>query len=55
MYLIGIAIVAVLLFVEHYMVQPNNLVNVKIASYSINQIVSVVLLIFTTLDMFLLR
>lgn len=54
-YLIGIAIVAVLLFVEHYMVQPNNLVNVKIASYSINQIVSVVLLIFTTLDMFLLR
>jgi 4-hydroxybenzoate polyprenyltransferase len=55
MYVIGIAIVAVLLFVEHYMVQPNNLVNVKIASYSINQIVSVVLLIFTTLDMFLLR
>jgi 4-hydroxybenzoate polyprenyltransferase len=47
MYVIGIAIVTALLFVEHYMVKPDNLVNVKIASYSINQIVSVVLLIFT--------
>ncbi len=54
-YLIGLAISAVLLFMEHIMVKPKELKNVKIASYSINQIVSVVLLIFTTLDIFILR
>lgn len=54
-YLIGLIISTVLLFMEHIMVKPDELKNVKIASYSINQIVSVVLLIFTTLDIFILR
>lgn len=53
-YLIGLAICIVLLLMEHIMVKPDELKNVKIASYSINQIVSVVLLIFTTLDIFIL-
>lgn len=53
-YLIGLAISSALLVVEHIMVKPYDLKNVKIASYSINQIVSVVLLIFTTLDIFIL-
>lgn len=54
-YLVGLIISMVLLFIEHIMVKPDELKNVKIASYSINQIVSVVLLIFTTLDIFILR
>jgi 4-hydroxybenzoate polyprenyltransferase len=54
-YLIGLAISAVLLFMEHIMVKPKELKNVRIASYSINQIVSVILLIFATLDIFILR
>lgn len=54
-YLAGLIITIVLLYIEHSMVKPDNLKNVKIASYSINQIVSVVLLLFTTLDVFIMR
>ncbi|MDF2675347.1 MAG: 4-hydroxybenzoate octaprenyltransferase [Clostridiales bacterium] len=53
-YLAGVFISIVLLVMEHIMVKPEDLKNVKIASYSINQIVSVVLLVFTTLDIFIL-
>lgn len=53
-YLVGLAISILLLAMEHIMVKPEDLKNVKIASYSINQIVSVVLLVFTTLDIFIL-
>ncbi|MDF2873223.1 MAG: hypothetical protein K0R05_4798, partial [Anaerocolumna sp.] len=35
------------------MVSPSNLVNVNIASYSVNQIVSIVFLIFGLADAFL--
>lgn len=50
-YLIGVLIIAGLLIAEHLMVSPENLTNAKIASYSINQLVSIVFLIFTTLDL----
>lgn len=52
-YLIGLFLIAILLFIEHKMVSPNNLKTMKIASYSINQIVSVLFFIFTTFDIFL--
>jgi 4-hydroxybenzoate polyprenyltransferase len=55
LYLIGLAIIAVLLYKEHTMVSPTNLTNVNIASYGINQIVSIVFLIFSTADIFLIR
>jgi 4-hydroxybenzoate polyprenyltransferase len=42
-----------LLMYEHLLVSPSNLRNVTIASYSINQVVSVTMLIFTTADILL--
>ncbi|QCX34400.1 4-hydroxybenzoate octaprenyltransferase [Caloramator sp. E03] len=53
LYLIGVSIDAILLYIEHKIVSPNNLSNVKIASYSINEVVSVVLFLFTVADIFL--
>lgn len=53
LYLIGVSIAAILLFMEHMMVSPKNLKTMKIASYNINQIVSVVLCIFVALDIFI--
>lgn len=55
LYLIGLLIVAWLLYKEHSMVSPTNLTNVNIASYSINQLVSIVFLIFSVADIFLMR
>jgi len=37
------------------MVSPTNLTNVNIASYGINQIVSIVFLVFSSADIFLIR
>ncbi|MDN5343490.1 MULTISPECIES: UbiA-like polyprenyltransferase [Oceanotoga] len=51
-YLIGLIIISILLFIEHKMVSPKDLKSMKIASYSINQIVSVLFLIFTSIDIF---
>lgn len=46
----GVLVIAVLFVIEHRMVSPENLGNVKLASYSINQIVSLVLLVAGVLD-----
>lgn len=54
-YLIGLAIIVIFLYREHTMVSPSNLTNVNIASYSINQIVSIVFLIFSAADIFFIR
>ena len=54
-YVIGLVAVIILLVIEHSLVTPENLNSVKIASYGINQIVSIVFLIFTTADIFLMR
>ncbi|MDF2523885.1 MAG: 4-hydroxybenzoate octaprenyltransferase [Clostridiales bacterium] len=51
-YYIGIGAAIILLLIEHILVTPKNMRNVKFASYNINQIVSVVLFIFTALDVF---
>lgn len=53
-YIIGLVIITVLLYKEHTMVSPSNLNDVNIASYSINQIVSIVFLVFSSLDILLL-
>jgi 4-hydroxybenzoate polyprenyltransferase len=55
LYLVGLVIVAWLLYKEHTMVSPTNLTNVNIASYSINQLVSIMFLIFSVADIFFMR
>jgi len=53
-YLVGISISAILLVLEHYMVSPANEKKMKIASYNINQVVSVLIFIFTMIDAYIL-
>lgn len=53
LYFIGLGIVSGLLITEHLMVSPKDLKNVNIASYNINQIISITFLVFSTLDIFL--
>ncbi len=55
LYLIGIGIISVLLVVEHVVVKPDRLESVKFASYSINQIISIVFLVFSASDFFLAK
>lgn len=49
-YYIGLVIISILFIIEHRIVSPNNLSNVKVASYSINQLVSIVFLICGVID-----
>ena len=51
-YYAGVGIIAALFVAEYRMVSPSNLTNVNIASYSVNQLVSLTLLIFGLLDAF---
>ena len=50
-YLVGLLIVAGLLLYEHVIVTPDNLGQVKIAAYNVNEIVSPILMVFTVLDL----
>lgn len=45
-YFVGLAIIGGLFILEHKIVSPTNLTNVKVASYNINQVISVVFLVF---------
>lgn len=49
-YYIGLAVIAALFVVEYKMVSPTNLTNVNIASYNVNQLISITLLVFGLLD-----
>lgn len=49
-YYIGIGLIAGLFTTEYIIISPTNLNNVNIASYSVNQLVSIVLLVFGLLD-----
>lgn len=49
----GLAVIALLFVQEYRMVSPENLKNVNIASYSINQLVSIALLVFGSVDVLL--
>ncbi len=52
-YGVGLGIIAILMVIQHRMVSPGHLDNVNIASYSISQITSIVLLVFGILDVYL--
>ena len=52
-YYIGVGIIAALFVAEYRMISPTNLTNVNIASYSVNQLVSLTLLIFGLADAFI--
>ena len=54
LYLFGIFISSILLALEHYIVSPSNEKTMKIASYNINKVVSVLIFIFTMLDFVIL-
>ncbi|MDD3172486.1 MAG: putative 4-hydroxybenzoate polyprenyltransferase [Herbinix sp.] len=49
-YMIGLFIIFCLFCIEYRLVSPTNLTNVNIASYSINQLISIVLLVSGLLD-----
>ena len=49
-YYIGLSINIVLFIIQHKMISADNLKNVKIASYSINQVISIVFLITGLID-----
>lgn len=49
-YFVGLGFISMLFIVQHKMVSPTNLTNVKIASYSINQLISIIFLIFGFVD-----
>lgn len=49
-YYIGLSVISILFVAEHKMVSPHNLTNVKIASYGINQIISIVFLVCGVID-----
>lgn len=51
-YYIGVGIIGVLFMVQYRLVSPTNLTNVNIASYSVNQLVSLTLLAFGLMDAF---
>jgi 4-hydroxybenzoate polyprenyltransferase len=53
-YFVGLAVILALFITEYRLVSPTNLTNVNIASYSINQLVSVVLLVSGVLDALIL-
>lgn len=52
-YWIGVGIIGILFVAEYRMVSPENLANVNIASYSVNQLVSLTLLVCGLLDAFI--
>ncbi|MGL5313568.1 MAG: UbiA-like polyprenyltransferase [Peptostreptococcaceae bacterium] len=49
-YYTGLGIIAVLFIIQHKLVSPDNLKNVKVASYNINQVISIVFLVFGLMD-----
>lgn len=53
LYYIGVTVIGALFIAQYRMVSPTNLVHVNIASYSVNQLVSLTLLAFGLLDAFI--
>jgi len=49
-YFIGLILITILFIAEHKIVSPNNLTNIEVASYGINQVISIVFLIFGVID-----
>ncbi|MGN7359422.1 UbiA-like polyprenyltransferase [Paenibacillus sp. SAF-054] len=53
-YLMGLGIAALLLMTEHGIIRPGNARLMKLASYNLNQVISMVILFCTLLDFFLI-
>lgn len=53
LYALALGVIAVLMVVQHRMVSPGKLENAEVASYSVSQMTSVVLLVLGTLDVYL--
>lgn len=51
-YNVGIALSSILLYIEHNNVDPNSVKIMKYVSYSINQIISIIIFTFATIDIF---
>ena len=49
-YYVGLAIITVLFVIQHKLVSPENLKNVKLASYNVNQVISIVFLVAGLID-----
>ena len=49
-YYIGLSIIAVLFVIQHKLGSPDNLKNVKVASYNVNQVISIVFLLAGVID-----
>jgi 4-hydroxybenzoate polyprenyltransferase len=52
MYLVGIGIAMLLLMTEHKIIKPSNRKLMKVASYNLNQVISIVILLCTLIDFF---
>lgn len=52
MYNVGVIISIILLYIEHNNVNPNNIKIMRHVSYSINQIISIIIFTFATIDIF---
>ncbi len=52
-YLLGIIIIFILLMIEHNIVTPTNMKKISIASYSINQLVGIIFMFFSVVDIYL--
>ncbi|MHA0857089.1 UbiA-like polyprenyltransferase [Paenibacillus sp. CMAA1364] len=52
MYLIGLGIAAILFMVEHGIIQPSKPTLMKVASYQLNQVISMVIVVCTLIDFF---
>lgn len=49
-YYVGLGIITVLFVIQHKLVSPDNLKNVKVASYNVNQVISIVFLVAGVID-----
>ncbi|MBU5670200.1 UbiA-like polyprenyltransferase [Paenibacillus brevis] len=55
LYIAGLVIAILLLMTEHKIIKPSNRKVMKVASYNLNQVISMVILFFTLADFFLLK
>ncbi|GIO37930.1 4-hydroxybenzoate octaprenyltransferase [Paenibacillus antibioticophila] len=55
LYIAGLIIAILLLMTEHKIIKPSNRRVMKVASYNLNQVISMVILFFTMADFFLLK
>lgn len=51
-YLVGLGIASILLMTEHGIIKPSNTKLMKVASYNLNQVISIVIVFFTLIDFF---